>query len=466
MERIRSKHSLDPWLITGSSFYWTAVVLSFMFIDTSASPAASPSSTMSSYLIIALFIALIPLCKKLFVKGTPRRIVAIAMMISYIFYTLYEILSFTNPVVSILVQVLYLASVACQMVFWGFAYASLEKTRACQNVCCSMLLATLFVLLVITISGVVDLLYVPQAFNIAAVIVLASGKIFFANRTTHSPTPLRRRALTGFAVSRIAFGLVIGFCLQLPGRIAVGDGQWYYAIIAIVLVFSVLMCYLNMKEQLLQTAMPALPLICIAMLVLPYLNGDIASIVGLSAGIIWLAWVILSAAQLSELKETCGMSELLICVIEKAVLCLSIVAGAAIFNLIEYLWQPDASSEVLSIVVITISAALILIVIYIMASLVSARKEDEYLTRLELDTREKSEELYRALGGEFSLSEREIEVMILLDEGYTRKYIQDALSISEGTVKAHVAHIYQKLNIHRKDDLLDLIESRRRQEKR
>ena len=51
--------------------------------------------------------------------------------------------------------------------------------------------------------------------------------------------------------------------------------------------------------------------------------------------------------------------------------------------------------------------------------------------------------------------------MAFLAEGYSRTHIRDALGISEGTVKAHVAHLYQKMGIHRKDELLDLVEARR-----
>ena len=33
--------------------------------------------------------------------------------------------------------------------------------------------------------------------------------------------------------------------------------------------------------------------------------------------------------------------------------------------------------------------------------------------------------------------------------------------LSEGTIKAHVSHVYQKLGIHSKDELLDMVEALR-----
>lgn len=69
--------------------------------------------------------------------------------------------------------------------------------------------------------------------------------------------------------------------------------------------------------------------------------------------------------------------------------------------------------------------------------------------------------LYREIAREFKLSDRELQIMALHAEGYSRTYIRDSLGVSEGTIKAHAFHIYQKIGIHRKDDLLDLVESRR-----
>lgn len=39
-------------------------------------------------------------------------------------------------------------------------------------------------------------------------------------------------------------------------------------------------------------------------------------------------------------------------------------------------------------------------------------------------------------------------------------YFREALEVSDGTAKAHIAHVYAKLGIHHKDDLLDYIDRR------
>lgn len=48
---------------------------------------------------------------------------------------------------------------------------------------------------------------------------------------------------------------------------------------------------------------------------------------------------------------------------------------------------------------------------------------------------------------ECGLSERELEVAWLLYRGYTNRQIGEELYIAETTVKKHVSHIYQKMDV-------------------
>ena len=60
---------------------------------------------------------------------------------------------------------------------------------------------------------------------------------------------------------------------------------------------------------------------------------------------------------------------------------------------------------------------------------------------------------------EFRLSAREAEVMEHIVRGKTVVRIAEELVISENTVRTHVRHIYQKLDIHNRQELLDIIEA-------
>jgi DNA-binding CsgD family transcriptional regulator len=59
---------------------------------------------------------------------------------------------------------------------------------------------------------------------------------------------------------------------------------------------------------------------------------------------------------------------------------------------------------------------------------------------------------------EYGLSPREEEVMKMLARGRDRAYIEEKLVVSRNTVKAHVKHVYAKLDIHSHQDLIALVQ--------
>ena len=63
-----------------------------------------------------------------------------------------------------------------------------------------------------------------------------------------------------------------------------------------------------------------------------------------------------------------------------------------------------------------------------------------------------------AIANQYGLTPRELEVFQMLARGRDRTYIQEQLVVSRNTVKAHVKHIYAKLDIHSHQDLIDLVE--------
>lgn len=59
----------------------------------------------------------------------------------------------------------------------------------------------------------------------------------------------------------------------------------------------------------------------------------------------------------------------------------------------------------------------------------------------------------------YRLSARETEVMELIARGNSVARIAEELVVSENTIRTHAKRIYAKLDIHKKQELLDLIES-------
>lgn len=63
------------------------------------------------------------------------------------------------------------------------------------------------------------------------------------------------------------------------------------------------------------------------------------------------------------------------------------------------------------------------------------------------------------LAGEHGLSPREREVLYYLGRGYNHGYVAEKLYISENTVRTHVRHIYGKLDVGSREELLALIDA-------
>ena len=65
-----------------------------------------------------------------------------------------------------------------------------------------------------------------------------------------------------------------------------------------------------------------------------------------------------------------------------------------------------------------------------------------------------------AVARDYGLTAREREILELLARGRSKAHIAEAFFISENTVRGHVKHIYAKLDVHGKQELLDKVEGR------
>lgn len=68
------------------------------------------------------------------------------------------------------------------------------------------------------------------------------------------------------------------------------------------------------------------------------------------------------------------------------------------------------------------------------------------------------EQSAKAIGNQFMLSEREIEVLALYARGFTQKRVAEELYISPGTAHAHIKRIYAKTGFHSRQEILDYME--------
>ena len=64
----------------------------------------------------------------------------------------------------------------------------------------------------------------------------------------------------------------------------------------------------------------------------------------------------------------------------------------------------------------------------------------------------------RSIAEHYELTARQTEVLVLLAKGYSTAKIEEQLVVSSHTVKAHIYGIYQKTDVHSRQELIELIE--------
>ena len=87
----------------------------------------------------------------------------------------------------------------------------------------------------------------------------------------------------------------------------------------------------------------------------------------------------------------------------------------------------------------------------------------EPLKPLRIDTKTGDERFREAcdlLAGQAGLTPRETDVFLLLARGRNNLYMQEELVLARNTVKSHIKHVYQKLDVHSQQELIDLVEAR------
>jgi len=66
--------------------------------------------------------------------------------------------------------------------------------------------------------------------------------------------------------------------------------------------------------------------------------------------------------------------------------------------------------------------------------------------------------LYAELAGARGLSPRETEILVYLASGRSIPYIREKLVLSKNTIETHAKHLYRKLGVHSRQELIDFVE--------
>lgn len=139
--------------------------------------------------------------------------------------------------------------------------------------------------------------------------------------------------------------------------------------------------------------------------------------------------------------------------------------GMLLYSIPDWLGRSTASFFGLTSFDSVLVSALLVVSVVMVAFFLPSRSPDVQLLLSDLNGTERPsgpevdviDGRCAAVGEQRGLSKREIEIMQYLCKGRSRPYIAETLYLSENTVRTHSRRIHAKLDIHNRQELLDLV---------
>lgn len=355
------------------------------------------------------------------------------------------------------------------LVLWGQAYGRVESKTVVLNSSIGIAFAFgLYVLIAhlpIPVSiAVSSLLPIPEALLLAVVLSRRSAQIpmAFNKRNFQQGRYLIR---LGFPV--LAFGFSLGILRELSIRQVaqtMGEtGQVFMlmaALLALVIIVIPILVLKKPEKGFFYRPMFLATLISVALLPVSAVSPAANSIVLLVS---YICFEVLLWSALSEQAYELKIPAIMVFGFGKALLSVGTLIGAA--NL-------KASANLSSSFAFG-STAFILLLVTTMVVAYCLWPQEKDIQKTDAPVRDKAAPSLEdsksidigntcaLLADCHMLSVREAEVLYLLARGRNATFIAGELFISANTAKSHIRHVYQKLEIHSQQALIDLVESGR-----
>lgn len=206
---------------------------------------------------------------------------------------------------------------------------------------------------------------------------------------------------------------------------------------------------------------------CIGFLALLFVNGTQLALPGFFIMIAYNSFEMLAYGALADVVYQQSLKSLFIVSMGRFIN----TAGILLGMLIVLALQSTSPSEPPIIVIVSLS----ILIIVAVGTLVLSEREIFSIIGLYISTdskswnrREGDAEIsaetdnalvnFNKIVEQYHLSPRESEILPLIYRGRSAKHIAERLFISEGTVKTHTYNIYRKMDIHTRDELMNIVE--------
>lgn len=106
-------------------------------------------------------------------------------------------------------------------------------------------------------------------------------------------------------------------------------------------------------------------------------------------------------------------------------------------------------------------AALICMAALVFSLIVERAIKTTSKTQQGIDTPLSTESILQCMAEEYSLTQRETEVLLLMANGRDIPAISKMLVLSQNTIRTHCKHIFAKMHVHTRQECLDIIEAKK-----
>jgi len=202
---------------------------------------------------------------------------------------------------------------------------------------------------------------------------------------------------------------------------------------------------------------PALPLVAIGVLLLPVVGTGrsyvVSAVLAAGYGFFWILSTIIAVTLARRLSVSALLVGGLVCAVSATGNAVGVAAELAIFGVA--VGTPTLPAAVSLVIVFALLLASTFAVtdrsVSTLWGLAGAPAPEPHEVSLEQRS--------SAMAVAFKLTPREREVLIMLAKGRNTEYIQRTLVVSSNTVRTHIRRIYEKLDVHSHQELIDMAES-------
>jgi len=394
-------------------------------------------------------------------KRTFSKTVLIAIMsVSAIMLVLVDLDYFRQPWCSLISTIAGLG-IGVMYLAWGVVYKELSPTRVIVKASCAFLVASLIFAIVVALpreAGVVIAVLLPIAIGF---ILFKSIGVWSKTEQPKSIGSISMRRTAFFVRSLVSIG-IISFAESLMQALffnaspIINEGSYPWALLIATIISASVICFTMLSSENLDygyayktiTFVLAFIFLLLPILTLGSFQASIAALIMYSL-VSLLVWIVLT-----KIAGLYGLSALFVFGIGWGINIAGSLAGtfggALLGSFLEL------TPRILSLITL-----ICICLLFLAFSFIFDEKSIIKLTGGEVNDNPhhrpfhaRCEDIARKNG----LTKRETEVMVLLAKGRSNPHIQEELDIASGTINTHMSHIYKKLDIHDRQELLDLID--------